>query len=291
MGLLDKFLELNERMADRQMKQYERYSARREGKSYYVGLSEIISPLFNDNKKSTGATPPPPPGAEAATPAGSGHTDWHPEFSDRLNSLIDSAVLDGKLTETEVRVLRRTAEDEGQDWEEVQMVVEARLYKRNSLGQIPKPEPQGGSVKPEMRKCPCCGAPFRTLSTRCPECGCDYLNPQNASKLLAAQLAEIDERHARKNFLAQALSDAAAEKAQVIARFPVPTTSADIVDLFTLCCANSKYSFWDDSDTTTLAKAYRRKAEEILLKAGIVLSDRPDLFEKVRQMAKTYKIK
>ena len=48
-------------------------------------------------------------------------------ISDRLEALIAAALQDGVLTDKERELLKRRAEKEGEDWDEVEMIIEARL--------------------------------------------------------------------------------------------------------------------------------------------------------------------
>ena len=48
-------------------------------------------------------------------------------FSAKFEALINSALQDGVLTEQEKAILKKRAEKEGEDWDEVEMIVEARL--------------------------------------------------------------------------------------------------------------------------------------------------------------------
>ena len=48
-------------------------------------------------------------------------------FSARLEAIITAALQDGVLTDKEREILKRRVEKEGEDWEEVEMIVEARL--------------------------------------------------------------------------------------------------------------------------------------------------------------------
>ena len=53
-------------------------------------------------------------------------------FSARLEALINSALQDGILTEKEKAILKKRAEAEGEDWDEVEMIVNARLAEKQS---------------------------------------------------------------------------------------------------------------------------------------------------------------
>ncbi len=51
-------------------------------------------------------------------------------FSARLEALINSALQDGVLTEQEKAILKKRAEAEGEDWDEVEMIISARLAEK-----------------------------------------------------------------------------------------------------------------------------------------------------------------
>lgn len=48
-------------------------------------------------------------------------------FSSRMEALISASLQDGVLTDLEKAVLKKRAEKEGEDWDEVEMIIEARL--------------------------------------------------------------------------------------------------------------------------------------------------------------------
>jgi len=51
-------------------------------------------------------------------------------FSPRLEALINSALQDGVLTEQEKAILKKRAEKEGEDWDEVEMIINSRLPRK-----------------------------------------------------------------------------------------------------------------------------------------------------------------
>jgi hypothetical protein len=57
-------------------------------------------------------------------------------FSARLEALISSALQDGVLTEQEKAILKKRAEKEGEDWDEVEMILNARLAERQPTPQV-----------------------------------------------------------------------------------------------------------------------------------------------------------
>ena len=54
-------------------------------------------------------------------------------YSEKLEEVISAALQDGKLTPMKRRIIKRRAEKEGEDVEEVMMVVDARLQQSESL--------------------------------------------------------------------------------------------------------------------------------------------------------------
>ena len=73
-------------------------------------------------------------------------------FSARLEAMISAALQDGVLTDKERELLKRRVEKEGEDWDEVEMIIEARLAEKNPVTvpasapesePEPEPEPDG----------------------------------------------------------------------------------------------------------------------------------------------------
>ncbi len=58
-------------------------------------------------------------------------------FSARLEAMIAAVLQDGVLTDKERELLKRRVEKEGEDWDEVEMIVEARLAEMNPVASIP----------------------------------------------------------------------------------------------------------------------------------------------------------
>ena len=58
-------------------------------------------------------------------------------FSARLEAMIAAALQDGVLTDKERELLKRRVEKEGEDWDEVEMIIEARLAEMNPVAFAP----------------------------------------------------------------------------------------------------------------------------------------------------------
>lgn len=269
----------------------------------------------------------PAPAAPAATPA-AGNSNG---FSEKLNALITSAVADGEISDLERQVLIRNAQAEGVAMDEFVMVLEARLYeRRQELSRMQKQEQSAAeaaklaamraaapasSASPQRRnaldRCPHCNAPVKQLATSCPECGYEYPvgmagNQGTASERLARKIDEAREKAENAPKKGNGLlgtyvsmingsiyhDKVADAQAMAIKNFPVPTNKTDILDLFSTCATNSQNSWLNpDEMEKTMAKAYKNKAVEILIKARIVLKDDTELLGQIEETASKFKIK
>lgn len=310
-------------------------SLTRETYVYMQGMSEWraakdlpqVSALFAPAVPKPAAPPVPwsnPDSAPAPAPAAPAQSTNG--FSAKLNSLIESAVADGEISDLERQVLVRNAQAEGVAMDEFVMVLEARLYeRRQELVRMQKeeerktrpqvvhvPSPAATPKQNASTKCPHCGAPVKQLVTSCPECGNEYPlgmggNQGTASERLAvaiekARAKAIEDSNKSKGLnlfsMYKSIYDGSLRKnplsdahAVAIRNFPVPNNKVDILDLFSTCATNSKSGIMTPADEKPIAAAYKKKASEILMKARIVLKDDPDLLQNIESIAKDYKIK
>ena len=75
-----------------------------------------------------------------------------------LENLVEIAIVDGYITDKEKEVLKRKAVALGFDVDELEMILEGKLYELNK------------SSMPEVNKCPNCGETISGLSKVCPSC-------------------------------------------------------------------------------------------------------------------------
>ncbi|MGV3459604.1 MAG: hypothetical protein ACO1N9_04020 [Flavobacterium sp.] len=97
-----------------------------------------------------------------------------------LQKLVDMAMTDGYLSEKEKKVLRKKAEAEGFDLDELDMILDAMLYDINKEN------------KPKVRKCASCGEVLKGISQICP--ACDYVQDSNDAddEFFAVSMADIE---------------------------------------------------------------------------------------------------
>lgn len=274
----------------------------------------------------TGTPLPPIPPApwENSQNVSSPESDSDNPFSPRLNKLITAAVADGEISDLERQVLIRTAQEEGVAMDEFVIVLEARLFEQRrrlssqeeekrhrtetlkaqqqvaEKAEVISPPPAPSTGKPT--KCPHCGAPVKSLATACPECGHDYmdnLSEYSPSERLSMQLQKVDNEKT-KSLIGGYLSlfgydsdspEKISKKKNIIKNFPIPSDKRNMLDLFITCATQSHSGFFDAENRNHLESAYKVKAQQILMKARIVMKDDPKLIEEIETLAKQYKIK
>lgn len=269
--------------------------------------------------------PPPPTAAPSPAPS----TGGDGIYSDRLNKLIDMAVADGQLTDKEMQVLLRNAQQEGVDLDEFEMVLSAKLYEQQQRirqGQVqqmsqmapPPPVAAPAPVQPQsnkvgtVKKCPACGAMLDSFQTRCPECGMELSGVKaNASiQQLFEMLNEIESTRAQQStksriasilFTGDMVDNVTKRKIDCVNNFPIPTTREDILEF--LCLAiplaqKRKIRFLADEDERAIAErhnaftsVWKGKCEQIIMKARFAMKDDKATLAEIEHYAKELKIK
>lgn len=245
--------------------------------------------------------PQSPPPLTPPMPQGRGDNSL---YSPRLERLIEMALADGVITDKERQLLRRKAAEEGVDPDEIDIVLEARLYKRKeemeaSMGAVPPPMPIPGipatpppapipappASKPsqkygDVRKCPQCGHVVRAFEAICPDCGHEFANVGGNSSIerLQRQLEAISARIGT-NMFAQA--QLFAERASCIANFPVPNTKGDLYEFIITSSNNIKGGL---ISTDPESKAWKAKCHQCWDKARLMLADDPASLQNIQEL-------
>lgn len=243
-------------------------------------------------------------------------------YSDHLESLIDMALSDGVLTDKEKQVLYKKAQEECIDLDEFEMVLNARLYKRQNKSktsqsgatrsssplsnQDSQPHTKYGNVK----KCPACGSVIESFSLRCPDCGYEFRNVEaNASiTQLFKLLSDVDAgnsnavidflQHSPAGKLLFGSNKRTWQKQQIIANYPIPTTKEDIVEFLTMAfpLAKKAGNFFSqnspaNSEHNKLVPAWKAKLEQIIIKARFSMKGDPSTLEQIERYAQELNIK
>jgi len=121
-------------------------------------------------------------------------------YNEKLEKLIEAALVDGELSEKEKQVLFKKAEELGVDLDEFEMVLQAKLFEKQkdkkNVSAAPKSDKLG-----DIKKCPACGVIAETFATKCSNCGTEFRNVEASAsiKRLFEMLleAESEERNYR----------------------------------------------------------------------------------------------
>ena len=249
---------------------------------------------------------PMPPVPPQPAPAAQGDDMYNP----MIEKLINIALADGELTEKEKQVLFKKAEAAGIDLDEFEMVLEARLFEiqKNS----PTAAAQAASTAApksdkfgDIKKCPSCGAIIQTYTLKCLDCGFEFRNDNACASIqqLFDHITAVDAD--RREIVGRWCDDEddiedaeerqeerlTKRKVQVISQFPIPTSRENIIEFLTQAVPLSKAGFFADSNTKMLAKAWKSKCEQIIMKAKFTLKDDKELFAEITRYANELKIK
>jgi hypothetical protein len=120
-------------------------------------------------------------------------------YNEKIEKLIEAALLDGKITPKEKEVLFKRAEAEGIDLDEFEIVLESRLFEKKQVRTQPsEPTPKPSyNTTGELEKCPACGAITESFTTRCGECGTEFRNIKSSSSVILF-LSVLDEVEASR---------------------------------------------------------------------------------------------
>ena len=101
-------------------------------------------------------------------------------YNEKLDKLIEMALMDGELTEKEKQVLFKNAETMGVDLDEFEMVLEAKLFEKQKSMEQEKPKTTEAAPKSDkfgdVKKCPACGSMVQSFQTKCIDCGHEFSN-------------------------------------------------------------------------------------------------------------------
>ena len=218
-------------------------------------------------------------------------------YSEKLEGLIDAILADGEITDKEMAILRKRAEAEGEDPDEVEIVVEGRLAKmQKKVPHVPvppapvppapiAPQPQNKSNKfGEIRKCPNCGGVVEAATVKCNECGYVFVGVEAVSSVV--KFSEMLERIQRENpggllsgiGALYGLDSGTRRMTTAIENFPIPNTKEDLMEFLLYLKPKTKKTS-ASSATLHLINAYKNKYKECVKKAKLYFSDDPQIMQ------------
>jgi hypothetical protein len=220
-------------------------------------------------------------------------------YSEGIEKLIKFALVDGKVSEKERKILVKKAVESGIDKDEFEMVLDARIYEHNEekLQHKEGTDPVKEKPKPIL-KCPNCQANIDSFSTVCEYCNYDVTGRDgNASiqhlfeLLNEAEAQRKEEPDTILGSLGNAFSEAFSDgpdkidrmKMEIISSFPIPTTKADMLEFLSLAYPKAKQAgnvFTRNSEKNKLhnqfAMVWKNKCKQIIMKAKFSMKDDPE---------------
>lgn len=230
-------------------------------------------------------------------------------YNDRLNQLIEIALVDGALTEKEKQILLKNAEKMGIDLDEFEMVLEAKLYEKQQerVAEKPKAQPEKSDTFGDVKKCPACGAILQSFITSCPSCDHEFSGIEASASIekLFKMLNDAEDLRredphttnvfkAVGSFYAKTFTEMLGpdkvdkKKMEIISNFPIPTTKNDILEFLALAIPKAKPigNFFtknnpENRQHNEFAKVWRTKCEHIIIKAKFSMKDDQKALEEI----------
>ena len=227
-------------------------------------------------------------------------------YPPQLEKLINIALADGEISDSERQILHRKAAEFGVDADELDMVLEGRIHERKNqaaaaaVSAAPKSNKYG-----DIRKCPACGATVPAFTAKCPECGLEFNVSETNQTIerLFEMLNNVVETEKEASFFSSLATGAnqstVNRKKSIIQNFPVPTSKNDILEFLTLAVPQAKYKTFmgqplndpSDPEKFYLGPVWKSKCEQIIMKAKIVLKDDKEALAIIKGYAEELKIK
>jgi len=251
-------------------------------------------------------------------------------YSEKLEKLIEMALLDGELTEKEKQILFRNAEKEGIDLDEFEMVLEGRLFEKQKNNQPEKIKSEPKSDKyGNVKKCPSCGSIVQAFNTKCIDCDYEFRNIQNINSIqdffndyqkieqsikldenikktggLVGLIIGDDSEEHRENRIREKQKQVFLKKKEFIMHFPIPNSKEDLLEFLMMAVPIARpakknlfgfmknvASNFDDNWNHKIAMVWMQKCEQIIMKSRFSMKDNKEVLAKIDQYAKELKIK
>ena len=201
-----------------------------------------------------------------------------------IEKLIDLGILDGHITEKERKVILNKAVELGVDVDEVEMILDAKIFQL--AADKPKEKEKVGNIK----ICPSCGGNVKAMELLCNQCGHEYTNTQANSSILELinkiEKIESDKinQTANLNSAKKILANQNFEmrKNEIISNFPIPNNREDILEFLT-------YSTSKITIAASLDNPWLSKADEIIMKSRFLFKGDQNMMATLDQYEKEIK--
>lgn len=228
-----------------------------------------------------------------------------------IEKLMDFAIVDGEIKDKERAVILRKAESLGIDKDEVEMILDAKLYiaQKSAETSPSTPDKKRDELKTQKeganKKCPSCGAPAQSFAAQCSFCSHEFrgIKPASSIENLYDDLQKIEEsERSRERSWAQQLEgdlgiqrSVASRQASAISSFPVPNTKEDLLEFLSIASSEAKkklsiFHIFNHPDAI-IKKAWKSKCEQVIMKARFSMNNDKQTLEAIEHYAKELKIR
>ncbi|PLW92424.1 MAG: hypothetical protein C0592_10905 [Marinilabiliales bacterium] len=233
-------------------------------------------------------------------------------YPEDLEKLIQLALADGIITESERTVLHKKAASHNIDPDELNMVLDARLYERKKEMEEEKGDDEPKKGEAEDNKCPSCGAHVKSYTMTCPYCqydmGGDEKEASESIQELFRLLNEAEGENKGDPSIGKAIGGMFAKalgqdktlqkKMTIIRNFPIPSNRKDIIEFLSMAIplAKQKGNFLTKNSDENLphnelVPTWKSKCEQIIIKAKVLLKGDSQTMNEVKRYAAEIGIK
>lgn len=243
-------------------------------------------------------------------------------YNEKLDKLIEMALMDGELTEKEKQVLFKNAETMGVDLDEFEMVLDAKLYEKQQTMKAATPSvaaPKSDKFG-DVKKCPACGAIAQSFQTKCSDCDHEFRNIESTSSIkdffrdyqkiegsvnvekTGGIFGFIDDSEGKRQ------KQVFSKKKEFIMHFPIPNTKEDLIEFLSMAMPmampakkgvfgflkNASAKFGDDQNKNwnhLIAGVWMQKCEQIIMKSRFSMKEDKKTLEEINNYTKELGIK
>ncbi len=236
-----------------------------------------------------------------------------------LERLIDFALADGILTDKEKEILYKKAKGLDVDIDEFEMILNGKLHiKQKEMQQEANlkiaptsppslPSQQQTNKEGDIKKCPSCGAPVNSFTSKCNECGHEFRNiaGNKSATSLFQLLTEAEDKIRTERLNLKGVYNPAIQtqmaigtaQATIINSFPVPNSKEDILEFLSLTVPKVKnikkgfFSMWSDphhfnQGIQSVNRAWADKCSEVIIKGRFLFKDDKEVLNELNFYAK-----
>jgi hypothetical protein len=194
-------------------------------------------------------------------------------MNQELEKLIDYAVSDGVISESERTVLYKKAHELNVDISEFEMILGAKLYQKQQELSNFKTKSNVEKLG-KVKKCPNCGEVVNPLDIKCQACGFE-LNITTSNQTLNDFLNKLVE-------LGETKKSNISQKTDIISHFPIPNNKEDLFEFLSICIPQIEQNTSSlNGYEKKILTAWLIKSRQLLIKANSLFKDDKEFIKKI----------